>query len=92
MAYVINREEVNEMPCMDGTGPRGMGARTGLGLGMCRSTDARFGGFGYGCGLGRGLGRSMGFCRFAGEREALASLRAALQTRLAGIERRLQEM
>lgn len=82
------------MPGMDGTGPRGMGARTGLGRGMCRSTGARFGGSGYGCGLGRGFGRGMGFCRFAGatEREALTSVKVSLQDRLASIEKRLQEM
>jgi len=85
---------VKEMPGMDGTGPRGMGARNGFGRGMCRSTGARFSNSGYGCGLGRGFGRGMGFCQFEGatEQEALTSLKENLQDRLANIEKRLQEM
>lgn len=82
------------MPGMDGTGPRGTGARTGLGRGLCQNTNARFGEFGYGCGLGRGFGRGMGFCRFAGttEREALTSAKKLLQERLESIEKRMEEL
>jgi len=39
------------MPNNDGTGPQGMGAMTGRGLGPC------------GCGMRRGFGRGMGFRR-----------------------------
>ncbi len=62
------------MPGLNGTGPMGMGSRTGRGLGVCSesSTDGyvnAVGGFGYGRrgsrsfggGLGRGLGRGLGF-------------------------------
>jgi len=43
------------MPNMDGTGPQGMGAMTGRGLGPCG------GGMRRGCGMG--FGRGMGFRR-----------------------------
>ncbi len=55
------------MPRRDGTGPRGMGAMTGRGLGPCGNRESR--GFRYGrgssygqgihsgCGRGRGMGR-----------------------------------
>ena len=56
------------MPWGDGTGPWGMGPRTGLGLGYCNGYDRpgyanplnRGGGRGYGYGLGRGFGRGWG--------------------------------
>ena len=44
------------MPGFDGTGPGGMGPRTGRGLGFCG------GGYGYGRGMGgRGFGRGFGW-------------------------------
>ena len=46
------------MPAMDGTGPRGAGARTGRGLGRCRTTDARR--TGSGSGFGRGFRKGFG--------------------------------
>ena len=48
------------MPAMDGTGPRGAGARTGRGLGRCRTTDARRNGAGSGSGFGRGFRKGFG--------------------------------
>ncbi len=41
------------MPGMDGTGPMGMGPRTGRGMGPC--------GRGLGPGFGRGFGRCLGW-------------------------------
>jgi len=41
------------MPNMNGTGPQGMGAMTGRGLGPCGAGMRR--------GFGRGFGRGMGF-------------------------------
>ncbi len=42
------------MPRRDGTGPSGMGSRTGRGLGMCTGVNAPGFGRGYGPGYGRG--------------------------------------
>lgn len=42
------------MPMRDGTGPRGIGPRTGRGLGPCGNGERR--------GYGRGRGRRMGRC------------------------------
>ncbi len=51
------------MPGRDQTGPRGMGPRTGRGLGYCRDTAVPgfTGGYGRG-GFGRGRGFRNGFC------------------------------
>ena len=47
------------MPRFNGTGPRGIGAGTGWGMGPC---GAGYGyGRGYGRGFGRGWGRGMGY-------------------------------
>ena len=46
------------MPKFDRTGPRGMGPRTGRGMGPC--------GYGDGYGMGCGFGRGFGFGRFGG--------------------------
>lgn len=43
------------MPRRDGTGPRGVGSKTGRGLGSC--TGAKI--VRYGAGLGMGLGRRL---------------------------------
>ncbi|MBG0790295.1 MAG: DUF5320 domain-containing protein [Desulfovibrionaceae bacterium] len=42
------------MPRRDGTGPNGMGSRTGRGLGACTGVNAPFFGQGLGAGYGRG--------------------------------------
>lgn len=47
------------MPRQDGTGPQGLGPRTGRGLGPCGAGA----GFARGAGFGRGMGRGMGFGR-----------------------------
>ncbi|MDD4843504.1 MAG: DUF5320 domain-containing protein [Anaerotignum sp.] len=48
------------MPRRDGTGPMGMGAKTGRGAGFCTglATKENLGGFGcgFGCGFGKGNG------------------------------------
>lgn len=62
------------MPAGDRTGPRGLGPRTGRGLGYCSGFGAPGfmypgpglgygGGFGFGRGFGRGMGRGRGFWR-----------------------------
>lgn len=44
------------MPGRDGSGPNGMGSRTGRGLGMCTGVNAPGFGRGYGAGYGWGGG------------------------------------
>lgn len=44
------------MPRRDGTGPNGMGSRTGRGLGMCTGVNAPGYGRGFDAGYGRGGG------------------------------------
>ena len=61
------------MPGFDGTGPQGMGPRTGRGMGPCG------GGYGYGGGFGRGFGRrggGFGWRRFASPKNELQDLEA----------------
>ena len=57
------------MPKMNGTGPEGLGAMTGRGMGICRGTRAADStaynrgvnyGRGMGCGRGMNYGRGMG--------------------------------
>ncbi|MGI6199592.1 MAG: DUF5320 domain-containing protein [Christensenellales bacterium] len=76
------------MPGMDGTGPRGMGMRAGLGRRACRSAANRNNQ--YGCGFGRGSG----ICRYAAteSRESLNAVKTLLQERLAAVDKRLQEL
>ena len=73
------------MPNMDGTGPQGMGAMTGRGLGPC----------------GRGFGRGMGFrARYATqvtltkdeEKKILEADLKDIETEKEAIQRRLKEM
>ena len=60
------------MPGRNGTGPEGMGAMTGRGLGNCSSnntgenTNTARGGMGMRRGGGRGMGRGMGMRRGGG--------------------------
>ena len=50
------------MPRGDGTGPAGMGSRTGRGMGYCNGYDVPgFANPDYGRGFGRGFGRGRGF-------------------------------
>ena len=48
------------MPGGDRTGPRGLGSRTGRGMGYCAGYDTPGYTKGPGMGLGRGWGRGMG--------------------------------
>lgn len=82
------------MPGMNGTGPEGLGAMTGKGLGICRGTRAAGNpadnrGMNYGRGMG--CGRGMGFCRWnaADERGMLENEREILKNRIAVIDERL---
>ncbi|MHB0897302.1 MAG: DUF5320 domain-containing protein [Spirochaetales bacterium] len=87
------------MPTFDGTGPEGLGVKTGRGFGPCGTRHpANFKherGSGPGCGGGRGLGRNRGWFSVgygsesarpinAATKEILASHRQAL---LAELER-----
>jgi len=60
------------MPYLDGTGPNGLGPKTGQGLGKCsnlttKTTTGTFGqGFGRGQGQGFGRGQGQGFGRGRG--------------------------
>ncbi len=50
------------MPRFDGTGPRGLGSKTGRGQGRCQKggTEAQNPGFGQGRGAGQGRGQGLG--------------------------------
>ena len=79
------------MPRGDGTGPMGMGAMTGRGLGLCSGVNAPlYGrGFGRGCqrgfgrgfgrGLGAGFGRGLGYGAYAGKYYGLTAPKESLQ-------------
>ncbi len=54
------------MPWGDGTGPMGLGPRTGRGLGFCAGFNRP--GYSWRGGFGRGLGWRSGFCRGFGWR------------------------
>lgn len=51
------------MPRRDGTGPQGVGSRTGRGLGNCAGEQTPTQSLGFGRGGGRGLVRRRGFGR-----------------------------
>jgi len=81
------------MPNMDGTGPQGIGAMTGRGLGPCG------GGMRRGC--GRGFGRGFGFRRGfttpvtltkEEEKKILEADLKDLEVEKEAIQRRLKEM
>jgi len=48
------------MPRRDGSGPLGLGAMTGRGLGACTGVNAPIYGRGFGRGFARGFGRGIG--------------------------------
>jgi hypothetical protein len=82
-------KEVIKMPKYDGTGPRGMGPRTGWGMGPC--------GGGYGWGRGMGMGMRSGYGRFwrmdKEDKKAMLQEEAKyLKEDLKEIEKELQEM
>lgn len=75
------------MPNMDKTGPKGMGPKTGKGLGLC-GLGLSMGRRGYGC--RRGLGRYFGWEQklTAEERkEALVDYRQALEEELEDVKK-----
>jgi len=89
------------MPNMNGTGPQGMGAMTGRGLGPCGAGMRR--GFGRGFGRGRGFGwraRSMQVMPIQQpavitekqEREMLEADLSDLKEEMKEIEERLKEL
>ncbi|HZK20921.1 MAG TPA: DUF5320 domain-containing protein [Oscillospiraceae bacterium] len=91
------------MPGRDGTGPMGLGALTGRGLGFCKGSNAIKYGVGLGMGLGlgyacrRGFGRGFGRGFFARQtsteeqKELLKEQKNALQEQLKAINEQLQE-
>jgi hypothetical protein len=77
------------MPGFDRTGPRGLGPRTGRGMGPCGD------GYGYGGGYGGGFGRGFGGRRFLTrkeEKESLEEETEALEQELKAIKERLAEL
>jgi len=90
------------MPARDGTGPNGLGAETGGGLGVCTTAApegyARKTGYGYGrrCGCGRALGQGFGRgtfrCGAGSGKEFLTQQRDALRKRAEEIDRQLETM
>jgi hypothetical protein len=85
------------MPRRDGTGPMGMGAMTGRGLGVCTGVNAPIYGRGFGRGLGLGFGRGFGFGANANynhtaSKEALQAQKEQLQITLDAIDKRLESL
>jgi hypothetical protein len=92
-----------EMPGRDGTGPMGMGAMTGRGLGACTGINAPIiygGGYGRGCGrgcgrgMGPGFGRGFGFvpnayCNQPTSKEMLQAQKEQLQNMLDAINKQI---
>jgi hypothetical protein len=92
------------MPGRDGTGPMGAGQVTGRGLGLCSGANAGK----FGAGSGMGLGLRLGCrCSFRGSaksgvavyqasgktrQEWLRESRAALKSRLAEVDRELENL
>lgn len=66
------------MPRRDGTGPTGMGAKTGRGMGLCNVDNARGLGFGLGCrgGFGRNIAST------ENKKDLLMEQKAILENRL----------
>lgn len=88
------------MPRRDGTGPAGVGAMTGRGLGPCAdAAEVRYGvGRGRGLGLGRGrkrgLGRGFAASRASAitEKELLQEERSILQGQLDAVNKQLEDL
>lgn len=80
------------MPGRDGTGPFGMGFRSGRGLGFCARTVATVARPCLGFGLGYGLGR--GRANFVGStisKDQLIAQRDALKASLEAIDKQISE-
>jgi len=85
------------MPRRDGTGPMGMGSRTGRGMGSCSSGVKR--GLGLAIGAGLGLGLKRGFRNFLRlnltpeeEISELKSQATSLEEGLSNIKKRINEL
>lgn len=92
--------EVKTLPRRDGTGPLGVGAKTGRGFGLCTGIKAAK--YGIGLGMGLGLARRGGFGgkRFffednessLSQKEFLEEEKSLLQNRLDLIEGQLKDL
>ena len=89
------------MPRRDGTGPMGMGAMTGKGLGVCTGENAPVYGRGFkrGCGrgFGRGNGRGLGLGANANwsqtdSKQRLQERKEQLMTMLDAVNKRLENL
>jgi hypothetical protein len=88
------------MPRRDGTGPQGVGSRTGRGLGNCAGEQTPTQGLGFQRGSGRGLGCRRGFGRANAsdqtsaktERDLLTEKKKLLQEQLNAIDQQLEDL
>lgn len=88
------------MPRRDGTGPQGVGSRTGRGLGNCAGEQTPTQGLGFRRGSGRGLARRRGFGRAnvneqtstKTEKDLLIEQKRLLQEQLNAIEQKLEDL
>lgn len=78
------------MPRRDGTGPMGMGAISGRGMGYCNGyrENSNFRGFGLGLGLGRHFGRRF-LSGAYNDKEFLTMQKTILEERLNWINKML---
>jgi len=90
------------MPGRDGTGPSGLGAMTGRGVGACNGSVAGRNSSGFGAGYGRGSGLGLGYgCRRGRffnitpsepmEKEILLAERNILEERLSTLNKHLDK-
>ncbi|MFA7707731.1 MAG: DUF5320 domain-containing protein [Candidatus Pacearchaeota archaeon] len=85
------------MPNMDRTGPQGMGAMTGRGLGPCGAGMRRGCGRGFGRGMGNGFGFRAGYNQPVSltkdeEKKILEADLKDIEAEKEAIQRRLKEM
>ena len=88
------------MPRRDGTGPQGVGSRTGRGLGNCAGEQTPTQSLGFGRGGGRGLVRRRGFGRgflvnqapSKTKKELLSEQKKLLQDQLDVIDKQLENL
>ncbi len=88
------------MPRRDGTGPQGVGSRTGRGLGNCAGEQTPTQGFGFGRRGGRGLACRRGFGRAnvseqtstKTEKDLLIEQKRLLQEQLNAIDQQLEDI
>lgn len=88
------------MPRRDGTGPHGVGSRTGRGLGNCAGEQTPTQGLGFGRRGGRGLACRRGFGRAnvselttrKTEKDLLIEQKRLLQEQLNAIDQQLEDL